>query len=386
MRFVILRLLKHNELGMFHSYRRLKKEGSKQRAINFDGGVVDRVFPTAQDDDIIQACVAQPGSGEQAKNVNGQANTGSVRIVSSPDHCRDGEYYITWNRVGASGPIGPIGPTGPTGATGPIGPAGPAGETGPSGPAGDTGPVGATGPVGPAGETGPMGPAGETGPVGATGPAGDTGPVGATGPAGDTGPVGPAGETGPVGPTGATGPIANVDALEQQIAALQAQLPKVVFLTSEVFGGNLGGLSGADATCQRLADAAGHTGTYKAWLSYGAESPSTRFTHSAGPYVLPNGTWLAVSWQALTNGQLHARIDVDEWGHQIDLPPFGPVWTGSGGGSYPRVLRSSVRSRLNRGGKSVKGGGPFSQEAQRSMKHPARAVCKRLVLVKVDRP
>ena len=54
MRFVILRLLKHNELGMFHSYRRLKKERAKQRAINFDGDVVDRVFPAAKDDDNIE--------------------------------------------------------------------------------------------------------------------------------------------------------------------------------------------------------------------------------------------------------------------------------------------------------------------------------------------
>jgi hypothetical protein len=54
MRFVILRLLKHNELGMFHSYRRLNKERAKQRAINFDGDVVDRVFPAAKDDDNIE--------------------------------------------------------------------------------------------------------------------------------------------------------------------------------------------------------------------------------------------------------------------------------------------------------------------------------------------
>jgi hypothetical protein len=54
MHFVILRLLKHNELGMFHSYRRLNKERAKQRAINFDGDVVDRVFPAAKDDDNIE--------------------------------------------------------------------------------------------------------------------------------------------------------------------------------------------------------------------------------------------------------------------------------------------------------------------------------------------
>lgn len=49
MRFLILRVLTHSELGMFHAYRRAGKEGSRQRAINFDGDVVDRVFPAAHD-------------------------------------------------------------------------------------------------------------------------------------------------------------------------------------------------------------------------------------------------------------------------------------------------------------------------------------------------
>ncbi|MDK1382895.1 ATP-binding protein [Ralstonia nicotianae] len=39
---------------MFHEYRRQGKEGSKQRAINFDGDVVDRVFPAAKDSDRIE--------------------------------------------------------------------------------------------------------------------------------------------------------------------------------------------------------------------------------------------------------------------------------------------------------------------------------------------
>lgn len=53
MNFLILRVLTHSELGMFHEYRRQGKEGSKQRAINFDGPVVDRVFPVALDTDRI---------------------------------------------------------------------------------------------------------------------------------------------------------------------------------------------------------------------------------------------------------------------------------------------------------------------------------------------
>jgi hypothetical protein len=38
---------------MFHAYRRLGKEKAKQRAVNFDGDVVDRVFPSAKDSDTI---------------------------------------------------------------------------------------------------------------------------------------------------------------------------------------------------------------------------------------------------------------------------------------------------------------------------------------------
>ena len=52
MKFTILRLLTHSELGMFHAYRD-GREGSKQRAINFDGDVVDRVFPSAKDSEKI---------------------------------------------------------------------------------------------------------------------------------------------------------------------------------------------------------------------------------------------------------------------------------------------------------------------------------------------
>jgi len=52
MKFTILRQLTHSELGMFHAYRD-GREGSKQRAINFDWDVVDRVFPSAKDNDRI---------------------------------------------------------------------------------------------------------------------------------------------------------------------------------------------------------------------------------------------------------------------------------------------------------------------------------------------
>lgn len=53
MKFTILRLLTHSELGMFHEYRRQGKERAKQRSINFDRDVVDKVFPSAKYPDTI---------------------------------------------------------------------------------------------------------------------------------------------------------------------------------------------------------------------------------------------------------------------------------------------------------------------------------------------
>ena len=53
MKFTILRLLTHSELGMFHEYRRKGNERAKQRALNFDWDIVDKVFPSAKDSDRI---------------------------------------------------------------------------------------------------------------------------------------------------------------------------------------------------------------------------------------------------------------------------------------------------------------------------------------------
>jgi hypothetical protein len=85
-----------------------------------------------------------------------------------------------------------------------------------------------------------------------------------------------------------------------------------VFITSETFRGDLGGLAGADAKCQVLAQAAGLGGTYKAWLSNGIASPSRRFTRASVPYVLVDGTKIALHWRDLTDGALSHPINVTE--------------------------------------------------------------------------
>lgn len=45
---------------------------------------------------VIHACVATADSNERAQNIQGQANTGSVRIVGSEADCRTGEYHLSW--------------------------------------------------------------------------------------------------------------------------------------------------------------------------------------------------------------------------------------------------------------------------------------------------
>jgi hypothetical protein len=80
--------------------------------------VVAGVAFAIHDANVIHACVAQPGSDNTARNLNGQANTGSVRIVDSEADCRAGETHVMWNVEGPTGPAGPQGPPGTDGQDG----------------------------------------------------------------------------------------------------------------------------------------------------------------------------------------------------------------------------------------------------------------------------
>ena len=91
--------------------------------------------------------------------------------------------------------------------------------------------------------------------------------------------------------------------------------PKTVFVTSNTYNPNLGGIAGGDSICQSLADTAGLDGTYMAWLSDDTlESPATRFTQSEFRYVRVDGVQIAADWTDLTDGLLDAVINVDETG------------------------------------------------------------------------
>ncbi|MGZ3454239.1 MAG: hypothetical protein ACXVEF_31830, partial [Polyangiales bacterium] len=77
---------------------------------------------------------------------------------------------------------------------------------------------------------------------------------------------------------------------------------KVVFVTSTLYTGDLGGVAGADSKCQSAAAAASLAGTFKAWVSSATSSPSTTFVRTTGDYALPDGTVVAHGWSGLTSG------------------------------------------------------------------------------------
>ena len=93
---------------------------------------------------------------------------------------------------------------------------------------------------------------------------------------------------------------------------------KVVFVTSQTYTGNLGGLAGADAKCQERADVAGWSGTFKAWLSDGTASVFDRFDRDYDdiPFVRTDGAMIANGWGDLTDGTLLVAIKRDESGNE----------------------------------------------------------------------
>jgi hypothetical protein len=231
-------------------------------------------------------------------------------VLPGRDMLAGAPYAVFAANPTSVGPTGPTGPTGPAGATGAIGPTGPQGAQGTQGPIGLTGPAGATGAIGP---TGPQGP------TGADGALGPTGPQGATGPDSFAALNGTACTAfdGTAGTLTITVPISGTVSLK-----CFSSTTKIVFVTSGIYSGNLGGLSGADGICQSLAAAASLPGVYMAWLATNEGSPATRFNRTTGNYVLPNTQIVAHGWSGLSQTLL-TPINVTEQNQTLD----SWVWT-----------------------------------------------------------
>ena len=106
---------------------------------------------------------------------------------------------------------------------------------------------------------------------------------------------------------------------------------KVVFVTSQTYDSNLGGLSGADAECNALAGAASLPGSFLAWLGDDTGDPQSRFS-KVHPYLLANGTPLATSFGDLVTNGPDAPIGVNESG--AAQGGVGTVWTGTGADGF----------------------------------------------------
>jgi len=107
--------------------------------------------------------------------------------------------------------------------------------------------------------------------------------------------------------------------------------------------GNLGGLAGADATCQRLGAAAGHGGrTWRAYLSVERDAAnSNQLTHArdrigSGPWYNANLTLVANNVPELHSRSGDGAVFVDERGQRIN-----GQWSGSPGPTEHDILTGS---------------------------------------------
>ncbi len=129
------------------------------------------------------------------------------------------------------------------------------------------------------------------------------------------------------------------------MACVSGACERAVFATSEVFDGNLGGLDGAHAKCQRLAEAAGLAHEFKAWLSDHDTGPLDTFTRSSAPYRLvgEGAPKIAESFEELVTTRIGERfagieqaIDRDETGDPITT--FRHAWTGTISSGMPTEM------------------------------------------------
>lgn len=126
--------------------------------------------------------------------------------------------------------------------------------------------------------------------------------------------------------------ILSVSTVHAQQASEEEAPPMTFFVTSVGLGNgaDLGGLEGADAHCQSLAETAGSTGmTWRAYLSTqgsdGEPGVNARDRIGEGPWHNANGMLIASDLDALhyDNSNIDYRGAVNENGHSINSGAMG---------------------------------------------------------------
>jgi len=101
---------------------------------------------------------------------------------------------------------------------------------------------------------------------------------------------------------------------------------RLVFVTEEPYGiSQISALNLAYLRCSKEAAKAGlpNPTSFRAWISDGLESPSTRFDRGRGRYVLSTGEVIAYGWDDLTDGELLHPINRTVDGKLLEIP----AWT-----------------------------------------------------------
>lgn len=94
-----------------------------------------------------------------------------------------------------------------------------------------------------------------------------------------------------------------------------------VFVTSELFTGDLNGVAGADDACQEAADKVGFLGEFRAWLSSAESTPAQNFIKSKVPYKDVMNKVVADDWDSLATGNLKSGIYLTENGETATSGP-----------------------------------------------------------------
>ncbi|MBL0213027.1 MAG: hypothetical protein IPQ07_04025 [Myxococcales bacterium] len=106
--------------------------------------------------------------------------------------------------------------------------------------------------------------------------------------------------------------------------------PNYVFVTSSSHSGNLGGLAGADATCQAEAQAASLPGTYRAYLSTSTINAPARLGSASG-WIRADGKPVADKVSDLVAGHLFYPILMDADKNPVPEGIYGITATTAGG-------------------------------------------------------
>jgi hypothetical protein len=104
---------------------------------------------------------------------------------------------------------------------------------------------------------------------------------------------------------------------------------RFVFVTSAATDGNLGGLQGADDTCQMLADKSTRVKgrQFRAWLSTDSTPAKARVPHGKRAYKRTDGEIVANDFDSIiSSAGVLVPINVDENGI---VAPESEVWTGT---------------------------------------------------------